>query len=255
MWEGVPETEEANSQIRVRWRPAAEFPRKPDVPEPARTDRRPLSLSRQRPFPGAAAARHAWGWPDAAGRPALRHRKWPERLRSAGPGMAAQIPIPDADAQRTPGGIAHPFRGSRQSPDHSGGRPDGRARRPRNGGGPGRHRAIFHGEFCRRSQGSPKGPVRQRPQLFGRRPQGRLHHQSFQRRRDRGRRRPAGPSVAVSRQSVRLGLAGLARIRAARPDARDRRGPPQDRQAHRPLRGRQCRSGKLPRATSISRPP
>jgi hypothetical protein len=46
MWEGVPKTEEAASQIRVRWRPAAESLKKPNVSDPAGADRQPLSLSR-----------------------------------------------------------------------------------------------------------------------------------------------------------------------------------------------------------------
>ena len=92
--------------------------------------------------------------------------------------MAAKIPFPDADAQRAPGGIADPFRGSHQSPDHSGRRAGGCARRPGNGGGPGRHRAVLRGEFCRRSEGTAQGAVGRRPQLFGRRPKGRLDHQS-----------------------------------------------------------------------------
>src|ERR1700731_554292 len=69
MWEEVPETEEAASQIRVRGRRAAESPKKPDVSEPIRADRQPFSLPRQGPYPGTAAAGHLGCRRDAAGRP------------------------------------------------------------------------------------------------------------------------------------------------------------------------------------------
>src|ERR1700675_1604946 len=80
MWEEVPETEEAASQIRVRWRRPAESPKKPDVSEPIRTDRQPFSLPHQGPYPGTAVAGRARRRRDAASRPPLRHRKWPQRL-------------------------------------------------------------------------------------------------------------------------------------------------------------------------------
>src|SRR5271155_4160165 len=73
MWEEVPETEEVASQIRVRWRPAAESSKKPDVSDPIRTGRQPFSLPRQRPYPGTAAAGRAGRRRDASGRSPLRH--------------------------------------------------------------------------------------------------------------------------------------------------------------------------------------
>src|SRR3984893_16576958 len=111
----VPETEEAVSQIRVRWRRAAESPKKPDVPDPARADRQPLSLPRQRPDPGTAAVSHARRRRDAPGRPPLCHRKRPQRLRSCRPEMDVEGLFPDADAGRMAGGGGYPFRRCDQS--------------------------------------------------------------------------------------------------------------------------------------------
>src|ERR1700677_855233 len=76
----VPETEEAISQIRVRWRWPAESPKRPDASDPIRADRQPFSLPCQRPDPGTAAAGRAGRRRDASGRPPLRDRKWPQRL-------------------------------------------------------------------------------------------------------------------------------------------------------------------------------
>src|SRR6266516_3339116 len=105
----IPETEEAASQIRARWRPPSESLNKPHVPHPARADRQPLSLSRQGPLSGAAATRRAARRRDASGRPPLRHRKRPQRLRSLSASVDAEILFPDADARRAVGGIAQPF--------------------------------------------------------------------------------------------------------------------------------------------------
>src|SRR5450432_612765 len=80
MWEGIAETEEAASQIRVRWRPGRESPKKPDVRHPARADRQHLSLSGQGPLAGTAARRRAQRRPDASRRSPLRHRKRAQRL-------------------------------------------------------------------------------------------------------------------------------------------------------------------------------
>ena len=44
---------------------------------------------------------------------------------------------------------------------------------------------FFATDIRRRDQGTAESPLRRRPQLFGRRPEGRLHHQSRQRRGDR----------------------------------------------------------------------
>jgi len=54
--------------------------------------------------------------------------------------------------------------------------------------------------------------------------------------------RRAGASAAFPRQPLCRGLAGLARGRPGRPNARDRRCAGQDRQTHHPLCRRQCRS-------------
>ena len=58
------------------------------------------------PLPNVALARR----PDAAGRPPLRHRKRPQRLRSRRPEMDGEGLFPDADAGRMAGGAAQPFR-------------------------------------------------------------------------------------------------------------------------------------------------
>src|SRR3981189_3361666 len=90
----VPVAEEAVSQIRARWRPPPESPKKPDARHPARANRQPLSLSRQRPVAGATAFGRAKRRPDASGRPSLCDRERPQRLRSDGAGVDAKILFP-----------------------------------------------------------------------------------------------------------------------------------------------------------------
>ncbi len=97
------------------------------------------------------------------------------------------------------------------------------AGRPRNRRGPDRDRAVLCQPLCRPDQGTAKDPDQPGPQLFGRRPQGGLDHQSRQRPRHREHGRPPRPSASLPRQPLCRGLAGLARVRPARPDARDRR--------------------------------
>ena len=211
------------SQFCERWRGLRESPKKPDAPVPVRPDRRHLPLSRQRPDPGAARPRRAEPGPDAPRRSPLRHRKRPLRLRSGRAEMAAKAAFPDAAAGRMAGAAAYPFRRCETRPDHP---PERRGRgpgRPRNRRGPGCHRAVLRQPICRRDQGTAKNPDQPRPQLFGCRPQGGLDHQSGQRPRHREHGRPSRPPAALPRQPLCRGLAGLARVRAARPHARHRR--------------------------------
>ena len=91
---------------------------------PSRPDRRDLPLPRQRPDPGAAQPRRAQARPDAAGRPPLRHRERPLRLRPGRAEMAAETAFPDADAGRMAGRAAHPFRRCEQRPLDQPQRPD-----------------------------------------------------------------------------------------------------------------------------------
>src|SRR6266700_6656063 len=65
--------------------------------------RRYLPLSGQGPVSRTPATGRPRRRPDPSRRPPLRHRKRSQRLRSRRPGVAAEEPLPDADAQRAPG--------------------------------------------------------------------------------------------------------------------------------------------------------
>ena len=81
----------------------------------------------------------------------------PSGFDPAGADMDAEVPFPDADAQRAAGGLADPFRRCDPSPDHSPGRQVIARGRPGNGGGPRRDRAVFRDEFRQRTQGAAEG--------------------------------------------------------------------------------------------------
>ena len=113
---------------------------------------------------------------------------------------------------------------------------------------------FFADEFSAGAEGPAEDSVRPRPQLFRRRQQGRLDHQSRQRR---ARSRPwSAQPVHPLRFRANLYVKGWpawSRTRPGRPDARDRRGPAQGGQAHRPLRRPSTSIPRPPRATSRSR--
>ena len=180
---------------------------------PSRPDRRDLPLPRQGPDPGAARPRRAEARPDAVGRPPLRHRERPLRLRPGRAEMAAETALPDADAGRMAGRPAHPVRRCEQRPLDQPQRPDRGPGQSRNARGPADDRELLRLDFSRSDQGTAEGAGKSWPQFFGRRPQGRLHHQSRQRPRHREHGRRAGPSASLPRQPLCRGLAGLARIR------------------------------------------
>ena len=159
-----------------------------------------------------------------ARRPPLRHRKRPERLRSRRAQMDVESLFSDADAGRMAGGAAHAIRRCEPYPDHPRQRPGSRSRRSGNRPGPRRHRAVFCSQFRREAEGAAENSFRRRPQLFRRSEKGGFDHQSRQPPGHRRRRRPAGASAALPRQPLCQGMAGLARVRPARPDHRDRRG-------------------------------
>ena len=97
----------------------------------------------------------------------------------------------------------------------------------RTAGGPRRHRAFLRRVRRRRTARAAEGARRARPQLLGRREEGGLDHQSRIGRGAGERHRRAGSPAALSRQSPRRGLAGVARVRSGRarrsPSARRRR--------------------------------
>ena len=79
-------------------------------------------------------------------------------------------------------------------------------------------RRVLRRRIARPAEGAARG----RPQLFRRGQEGGLDHQSRVGRGAGGCGRRAGPSAALPRQSLRRRLAGLARVRPARPGNRDR---------------------------------
>ena len=222
---GVPGTEGPCSQNREPWFPVRESLKKPHAQPRPRPDRQHLPLPRQGPDPGAARPGRAQARPDPAGRPPLRHRERPLRLRPGRAGLDVKSLFPDADAGRVAGRAQHPFRRCQPRPDHP---PQRQGRGPGQSGDgrrPRRDRDLFRHGLRRPDQGPAKSAVERRPQLFGCRPQGRLHHQPRQRPRHREHGGRAGASPALPRQPLCRGLAGLVRVRPARPDAGDRRRP------------------------------
>ena len=181
--------------------------------------------------------------PDAAGRPPLRHRERPLRLRSGRTEMAAKAAFPDADAGRVAGGAADPVRRCEPRPDHP---PQRRRSWPRAISKPPKAGPRSSNSSPPRFAGQIKGP----PKVLT------SPGHSFS---DVARKvvsiinlasvraietmvgAPVHP-LALPRQPLCRGLAGLARIRPARPHAGDRRRPAQGGEADRPLRRRQCRS-------------
>ena len=143
-------------------------------------------------------------------------------------------------------GLRTQFRRREQRPLDQPQRPDRGPGQPRNARGPADDRELLRLGFSRSDQGAAEGAGKSWPQFFGRRPQGRFHHQSRQRPRHREHGGRAGPSASLSRQPLCRGLAGLARIRPRRPHAGDRRCETEGGETHRPLRRRQCRSGYRP---------
>ena len=209
MWASGSKTEEVRSRIRERWRRVPESRKESACPPPLCTDRRDLSVSRQRPEPGAARSCRAGARPDAARRSPLRHRKRPVRLRSGRAQMDAKTPFPDAAAGRMAGGAAHPFRRCEQRPDDQPERRDRGPRRSRNRRRPRCHRTVLRHRHAGEIKGPPKDPHQPRPQLFGRRPQSRLDHQSGKpsRHREHGR----------ASRSIRCASAPTSMSRAGRP--------------------------------------
>ena len=221
MWASSAKNGRGPFAISAWWRAREKSLKKPDVPQ-APTHHRHLPLSRQRPDPGTVAAGGPDPRPDPQGRPPLRHRKRAVRVRSGRAEMAAKAAFPDVAAGRMAGRIADPFRRCQPCPDHPPQRRGRSARQPRDRRGPGRDRAVLCHGLCRPDQGAAKSPDQSRPQFFRRRPQGGLDHQCGKRPRHREHGRPPRPSPALPRQPLCRGLAGLARIRPARPDAGNR---------------------------------
>src|SRR6476646_4953554 len=195
MWAWRGKTEEALSQIRERWRRTRESPNKPHGCYLPRPDRRDLSLPRQGLDPGTAQPRRTQARPDAVGRPPLRDRERPLRLRPGRAEMAAETALPDADAGRMAGRPAHPVRRYDQCPLDQPQRPDRGPGQPRDARGPADDRDLLRLDFSRSDQGTAEGAGKPGSQFFGPRPQGRLHHQSRQRPRHREHGGRAGPSA------------------------------------------------------------
>ena len=137
-----------------------------------------------------------------------------------------------------------PFRRCQPRPDHPPQRRDRRPGQSRNGRGPRRHRAVLRRQLCRRDQGTAKGAVEPAATVFRTSP-ARSSPSSISAASAAIENivgQPVHP-LALPRQPLCRGLAGLARVRPARPDPRDRRHPAEGREADHPLRRRQCRSG------------
>ena len=178
--------------------------------------------------------------PDPARRPRLRDRERPLRLRPGSSAIFSEDALPDADEERAAGRARHPLRRRKPHADHPAERRRGRARRFAHAGGPRRDRGFFCALQFRRTARPAENPAGRRPQLFGRRGQGGVDHQPGLGRRGRRRGRSAGRSVALSRQPACRRLAGLAGIRSARTDARDRGCAAQGGETDRPLCRHQC---------------
>ena len=103
---------------------------------------------------------------------------------------------------------------------------------------------AFFAEFCADElRGPPKVLHAPRPQLLRRGQEGGVDHQPRLGRGAGGRGRRAGRSAALPRQSLGRGLAGLARVRPARPgDRRSGDGAAEGGQADRALRRDRGRS-------------
>ncbi|CAH1655673.1 membrane hypothetical protein [Hyphomicrobiales bacterium] len=178
-------------------------------------------------------------------RPAVRHRERPIRLRSGRARASAQDQISDADAERVAGTAAQPLRRYQRRPRHPRGRPGGSARADRQGGRPGCHhpllRELHAGRAARRAEtahGSPGIPLHRFTLGL------RLDHQPRQRRRSRRADRPAGRSVALPWQPYGERPRPMGRERSRRPRSRwPERIAAACAQAHRALRGDQCRPG------------
>ena len=254
MWAWRGKTEEAGSQIRERWRrPGNPLINRMD----ARTSPARIASIYRYPVKGLTpeplSRADTQARPDAAGRPPLRHRERSLRLRSR---RAEWMPKPHFLMLMRDEWLAAlhtQFDDASQRPLDPPQRRDRGPGQSRNGRGPGRRSRPSSPRLCRPDQGSAEGAGKPRPQFFGRRPQGRLDHQSRQPPRHREHGGRAGPSAALPRQPLCRGLAGLARIRSARPHAGHRRRATEGGEAHRPLRRRQCRSGHRRSATSPSR--
>ena len=195
-----------------------------------------LPLSGEGPFPRGAHGDQACGRRDAAGRPALCHREWALGLRPRRPALPAQAALSDAHAQRAAGEVAHPLSRTRTTRWRS----NWTAAKPRAA-------TCIQRTAARRSSAS--SPTSAPTSFAGRRACCTRRASASPTLRARSCRssiwRPwprsksggdAGASAALSRQSLRDGLAGLARVRSGRAGDRDRQGgAAQDRQADRAL--------------------
>ncbi len=178
----------------------------------------------------------------------------PSGFDPAAPALRAENQVPDADAQRAPGG-------ARTRYDDATGilsiEQDGRsAVRADLAGKDGRLavEAFFRRFMPAELRGPPKVLTAPPGYSFSDvAAEDRVDHQSGVRVGARNRRRRSRQPAALPRQSLRRRLARLARIRAAGARDRHRRGAAQGDEAHHALRGDQCRSRYRRCATSRSR--
>ena len=162
-------------------------------------------LSPQRLRAGRAVGRR-----DPAGRPALRHRERPQRLRPRGARLFPQAALSDADAQRAAGGLRTDYdEASHTLTIQWEGREAARGDLAQQGRPAGDRGVLppLHAEGIARAA---QGAVRRGPQFLGRGEESRLHHQPRLGGGGGERGRRAGQSVALSRQYLCRRLAGLA---------------------------------------------
>ena len=189
----------------------------------------------------AAACRALCPGSTLRGRPALRDRERPLRLRSGGTRLLPETAFPDADAQRAARGARdalsrrkpHACRSCRTAPKPCAATSRRRRAAPRSSNSSPRYCAD-------ELNGAAESAAGRRAQLFGCGRQGRVDHQSRLGGGDRKCGERAGRSVALPRQCLCQRLAGLARIRSGRKDHCRRAGAPENRETHRALRGDQC---------------
>ena len=208
--------------------------------------RRPLSLPREGVEPEPLHEVDSGGGCVLSGRPAVRRRERPVRVRPGRPEAPAQDQVPDADAQRGAGAASPRATTRRTGSSRSAARAKvaaaGASARPRRAT---RHRDIPARLSSRRACAAEPAPARGPGGFplhrFAARV--RLAHQPRQRAgaggHDRRGRRPA----ALPREPPRLGPRAWAELDLVGRTSRRRAAPPADHKRTRALRGDQRRPG------------
>ena len=131
--------------------------------------------------------------------------------------LLPENPLPDADEERAAGAAAHALRRRHAYSDRPQRRPRGRARRPSHPEGPRRDRGVSSRAFAPTNCAARRRCCAGSGHSFSDVPRKVVSIINLASvAGDRGRRRRAGRSAALSRQPYVYGLAGVARVRPAR---------------------------------------